>query len=162
MDLGLHAVELREFAYFTANKPDVFKKEQFRFLVAQYIEFKGSIDVQLSHLSVSSSPDELAAECKEDVGLAAAALVPDMERSEGDTPSNTSEEALFCANIRTMFFGTETTSQFLSRELSQPDDNLCRHIWFYARVSSTKNDTSVHCFKNFFSPEIEVTKEAKE
>jgi hypothetical protein len=162
MDLGLLAAEARLFAYFTVNKPDVLKEERFRFLAADYTDIDGEILVQLSHLSQGSSPDELAAECKQDVELALEALSPGLARLKTNEHVNASEEALFCRKITSMFFGTETTEEFLSREFGRPDDSLCRHIRFYARVSSMKDKTSVHCFKDFFSSNVEITHEPPE
>jgi hypothetical protein len=101
----------------------------------------------------------LAAECKEDIELAVAALVPRFARAKMNEPVNTSQEALSCRTIASMFFGSETTGEFLSREMGQPEDNLCRHIQFYARVSSMENEVNVHCFRDFFSSKIEVTYE---
>jgi hypothetical protein len=162
MDLGLLAAEVKLFAYFAVNKPDVLKKDRLRFLAADYLDLDGSIHVQLSHLSPNNSPDDLASECRQDVDLAREAFVPRFGRTEAFKPANASEEALMCRAVTSMFFGVETTAQFLSREMRQPDDNLCRHIRFYARVSSMEEDVNVHCFKDFFSPDIEVTHEQNE
>jgi hypothetical protein len=110
LDVGLNALTTREWIFFAINKPDVLRKERHRFLVVEYIEFKDEIHVELSHRSLRNTADELAAECKEDIGLEVAALVPasvsmaisesgDPEEADRDCRTITSTCAGACSSM---------------------------------------------------------------
>jgi hypothetical protein len=150
LDVGLMKLQVQEQSFFAANKPEVFSKQNFVYLVAEYDHQDKAILVELQHRSSKTTEADLLSECKDDVLMLRDALRPNAPMIGRGEVAVLNQRDLMCAQATSLFMGVATDSVS-----APPGANVCNLIEFWAHVSSVDGKTAA-CKRRFFDDVTEA------
>jgi hypothetical protein len=146
LDVSLLRLQQRLMASLVSNKPQIFRRGGFDYFDVDYEATLHIILVESSYRSAAMRPDELAAECKDDVDLVLSALTIDVP--DTNLLGSTRERSkLSCANVNTMF--TSKTDP-----LAEPD--VCKSLVISFHVEADDEKSGVYCSRRFTDKDTRV------